>query len=224
MFHCDRICMSGLEKADLRCWGLLPREIQVLRTELPAGDHEVHVLPLNSASDTISSGKRVTVSINNGRNHYLIVTAPTERMHLIQQTTKNENFAWLTGVGMGVKASGSSLDCELGKIATAPRSHRCRVAIAAGLQSIPGCNPCSVRSFLPIAVASSAFGPFRAKAKEATQNHPFQQSQCRGCLGVSLEPDQAWQAHHQASHHRVPERFYREQYQNWLPTHQSSIL
>ena len=90
MFHfATASAWSGLEKADLRCWGLLPREIQVLRTELPAGDHEIHVLPLNSASDTISTGKRVTVSINNGRNHYLIVMAPTERMHLIQQTTKN---------------------------------------------------------------------------------------------------------------------------------------
>ncbi len=37
---------SGVEHADTRCWGLLPREIQVLRAELPVGTHQVDLQAL----------------------------------------------------------------------------------------------------------------------------------------------------------------------------------
>ena len=78
---------SGIEKADTRCWGLLPREIQVLRTELTAGNHEIQIIPLGFAGDLLSNGVQETVSIRDGKNHYLIVMAPTPQMHVVQQTT-----------------------------------------------------------------------------------------------------------------------------------------
>ncbi|MEM0926226.1 MAG: hypothetical protein AAGJ83_09350, partial [Planctomycetota bacterium] len=37
---------SGVERADTRCWSLLPREFQVLRAELPKGKQAIELLPL----------------------------------------------------------------------------------------------------------------------------------------------------------------------------------
>lgn len=76
---------SGMEKADTRCWGLLPREIQVLRTELPAGSHQVQVVPLGCKGGLLSNGIQQSIAISNGRNQYLIVMAPTEQMHVVPQ-------------------------------------------------------------------------------------------------------------------------------------------
>jgi hypothetical protein len=83
---------SGMEKADTRCWGLLPREIQVLRTELPAGSHQVQVVPLGCEGGLLSNGVQQSISISNGRNQYLIVMAPTAEMHVVYQprTSKDE--------------------------------------------------------------------------------------------------------------------------------------
>ena len=39
------IAWEATESADCRCWGLLPDRIQVLRVELPAGDHQIHLQP-----------------------------------------------------------------------------------------------------------------------------------------------------------------------------------
>ncbi len=74
---------SGTEKADTRCWGLLPREIQVFRTELPTGRHQVRVIPLGYHQERLAAGKVASVTIADGRNQYLIVIAPTEQMHLV---------------------------------------------------------------------------------------------------------------------------------------------
>ena len=78
---------SGNEKADIRCWSLLPREIQVLRTELPAGNHDVQIIPLGFTNAMLSNGVQETVSIRDGKNHYLIVMAPTAQIHVVHQTT-----------------------------------------------------------------------------------------------------------------------------------------
>ena len=40
------IAWEASEAADTRCWGLLPRDIQVLRVEAPAGDHQLQLSPL----------------------------------------------------------------------------------------------------------------------------------------------------------------------------------
>ena len=79
---------SGIEKADTRCWGLLPREIQVLRAELPAGDHNVRCMPLGFDGAAISNGLQDSITISNGRNHYLIVMAPTDQMHIVHKAEK----------------------------------------------------------------------------------------------------------------------------------------
>jgi hypothetical protein len=78
---------SGMEKADTRCWGLLPREIQVLRTELPAGPHNVQIMPLGYAGNALSNGVQESVTISNGRNQYLIVMAPSSQMHVVHRPT-----------------------------------------------------------------------------------------------------------------------------------------
>ena len=74
---------SGVEHADTRCWGLLPREIQVLRAELPAGPHQVHLQPLGFAGDARSAGQSQTVEIIDGRNQYLIVLSPNATMYVV---------------------------------------------------------------------------------------------------------------------------------------------
>lgn len=81
---------SGMEKADTRCWGLLPREIQVLRTELPAGSHQVQIVPLGSEGGVLGDGTRQSITISNGRNQYLIVMAPTPKMHVVAQQNPAE--------------------------------------------------------------------------------------------------------------------------------------
>ena len=79
-----------MEKADTRCWGLLPREIQVLRTELPAGSHQVQIVPLGSEGGVLGDGTRQSITISNGRNQYLIVMAPTPKMHVVAQQNPAE--------------------------------------------------------------------------------------------------------------------------------------
>ncbi len=74
---------SGSEHADTRCWGLLPREIQVLRAELPSGRHQLQLEPLGFAGQPIATGCVRQVDISDGRNHYLIVIAPDHVMHLV---------------------------------------------------------------------------------------------------------------------------------------------
>ncbi|WP_253155898.1 hypothetical protein [Stieleria tagensis] len=69
---------SATEKADTRCWGLLPREIQVLRAELPAGRQPIALQPLAPSGQPFAPKQSHTVEIEDGRNHYLIVIAPEQ--------------------------------------------------------------------------------------------------------------------------------------------------
>ena len=39
------VAWEATEAADTRCWALLPREIQVIRVELPAGRHQIELTP-----------------------------------------------------------------------------------------------------------------------------------------------------------------------------------
>lgn len=70
-FDAAGIAWEALEKADTRCWGLLPRSIQVLRVELPAGTHKLSLTPHLMG---LSSGSRAEeqVSVVDGRNTYVI--------------------------------------------------------------------------------------------------------------------------------------------------------
>lgn len=71
------VAWEATENADTRCWALLPDTIQVLRVELPVGDHEVLLHPLGQGGNELSSMARTNVRIVDGRNTYLMGTLPT---------------------------------------------------------------------------------------------------------------------------------------------------
>jgi hypothetical protein len=78
-FDAGGVVWEATESADTRCWGLLPDKIQVLRLELPVGDHR---LALRAAGGPQSSGSdnHVTVHIAQGRNAYVLANFPDTRM------------------------------------------------------------------------------------------------------------------------------------------------
>jgi len=65
------VAWEALESADTRCWGLLPRSIQVLRIELPAGSHWLSMAPEYLGQIGRTDARR-QVSIADGRNTYVI--------------------------------------------------------------------------------------------------------------------------------------------------------
>lgn len=67
---------TGTEKADTRCWGLLPREFQVLRAELPVGHQGIDLMPMSSTGQFFAEPIRYDIDIEDGRNHYVLVFAP----------------------------------------------------------------------------------------------------------------------------------------------------
>lgn len=75
---------SGAENADTRCWGLLPREIQVLRAELPSGTHQVSLEMLGRNGGISGVARTETIEIINGRNRYLVVIAPGEELYIVR--------------------------------------------------------------------------------------------------------------------------------------------
>ncbi|MFG0263691.1 MAG: COG3014 family protein [Rhodopirellula sp. JB055] len=74
---------TATETADTRCWGLLPREIQVLRAELPAGDHTVEFAPVRYDGQPIASPSQVPLRIHNAKNTYVLVVAPTQQIYVV---------------------------------------------------------------------------------------------------------------------------------------------
>ena len=73
---------SGVEHADTRCWGLLPREIQVMRIELPVGKHTLLISPVDANSTALGAGQIREVEIADGRNEYLVAIAPDQAIYL----------------------------------------------------------------------------------------------------------------------------------------------
>jgi hypothetical protein len=69
---------EAAEQPDLRCWSLLPREIQVLRLELPIGVHRVSATALGAVRRGVIAEAEVTIT--DGGNTYVLVTAPTDRV------------------------------------------------------------------------------------------------------------------------------------------------
>lgn len=69
---------EATEKPDLRCWSLLPREIQVLRIELPAGRHRLSAAAIGAVAS--SSRVETDVVIRDGTNAYLIAFAPDDHV------------------------------------------------------------------------------------------------------------------------------------------------
>ena len=75
---------SGTEKADTRCWGLLPREIQVLRVELPEGTYRIGLEPLGFEGQGLSAGATSVIEIIDAKNQYLVAFAPDRIVYLAQ--------------------------------------------------------------------------------------------------------------------------------------------
>ncbi len=74
---------SSVEHADTRCWSLLPREIQVLRVELPSGEHNLKLNSLGSDGREIGAGITKRVSMIDGKNEYLIVIVPDQTIYQV---------------------------------------------------------------------------------------------------------------------------------------------
>ena len=69
------VLWEATESADTRCWGLLPREMQVLRVELPAGTHRLSLAPL-MAGVPIGVPLSQQVTIIDGKNSYALCYYP----------------------------------------------------------------------------------------------------------------------------------------------------
>lgn len=70
---------EATESADTRCWGLLPDKIQVLRLELPAGEHRIALTP-TSGKRVIGKSVEHTLIVDDGRNTYLMANFPDSKM------------------------------------------------------------------------------------------------------------------------------------------------
>jgi uncharacterized protein len=78
-FDAGGVVWEATESADTRCWGLLPDKIQVLRLELPVGDHK---LSLRATCDSrpCGPGNSVAVRVAQGRNTYVLANFPDARI------------------------------------------------------------------------------------------------------------------------------------------------
>ena len=75
-FDVAGIAWEATESADTRCWGLLPDKIQVLRIELPAGQHRVSLQSAGPTGHALGRAAMQTVTIENGRNTYVLANFP----------------------------------------------------------------------------------------------------------------------------------------------------
>jgi hypothetical protein len=69
------VVWEATESADTRCWSLLPNSIQVLRLELPTGQHD---LELQAAGGQRRRGQPASISVpvDDGRNTYVLACYP----------------------------------------------------------------------------------------------------------------------------------------------------
>ncbi|HEX4129224.1 MAG TPA: hypothetical protein VHZ24_04220 [Pirellulales bacterium] len=70
------VAWEASESADTRCWGMLPDKIQVLRLELPAGEHQIAFQGLGITGYPIGRVATHQVTIVDGRNTYLMANFP----------------------------------------------------------------------------------------------------------------------------------------------------
>ncbi|NLF72630.1 MAG: hypothetical protein GX575_26645 [Candidatus Anammoximicrobium sp.] len=73
------VVWEATESADTRCWTLLPDTIQVLRLELPAGEHTLGLRPCRGQIP-VGGESRFTVGIEDGRNCYALACFPDAKM------------------------------------------------------------------------------------------------------------------------------------------------
>jgi uncharacterized protein len=73
------VAWEATESADTRCWSLLPDKIQVLRMELPAGEHSVIVQAARHRG-AIGGAKTQRVTIHEGRNTVMLGMFPESQL------------------------------------------------------------------------------------------------------------------------------------------------
>ena len=73
------VIWEATEAADTRCWGLLPDRVQVVRLELPAGEHQVALRPAVQHGAAIAEAT-ATVTIADGRNTFLLASFADGRL------------------------------------------------------------------------------------------------------------------------------------------------
>lgn len=69
---------SASEQADTRCWSLLAREIQVLRAELPVGNHRIGFAVVDAQGRPVGGRSTCDVQIENATNRYITIIAPDQ--------------------------------------------------------------------------------------------------------------------------------------------------
>jgi hypothetical protein len=74
-FDVAGVAWEATENADTRCWGLLPDTIQVLRLELPAGEHTLALQPVDRGGRPLGDAVPRTVTVLDGRNTYVLAQA-----------------------------------------------------------------------------------------------------------------------------------------------------
>lgn len=67
------------ERADTRCWSLLPDRIQVLRLELPAGSHQLG-LATQRRSGKLGPKLPVTLDVQDGKTTFVLGVIPEDRV------------------------------------------------------------------------------------------------------------------------------------------------
>ena len=72
---------AAAEKPDLRCWSFLPATIQVMRLELPVGDHTIGFQSKPSIAPEDASSR---VSIEDGRNSYRLVFGSGPSLRVVE--------------------------------------------------------------------------------------------------------------------------------------------
>ena len=73
------VIWEATESADTRCWGLLPQSIQVLRLELPVGNHTLQLQP-TASSGPFGAAASSTIEVTDGRNTYVLACFPDDRL------------------------------------------------------------------------------------------------------------------------------------------------
>ena len=74
------VAWEATENADTRCWSLLPDKIQVVRLELPAGEHQLALRPLDHNHRPYGIAATQSVSVADGRNTYVLASFPGQRL------------------------------------------------------------------------------------------------------------------------------------------------
>ncbi len=74
------VAWEATERCDTRCWGLLPREIQVARLELPKGTHRIGLQVSSPFHAYHAPQVELDVPVIDGANTYVLTFAPDDRI------------------------------------------------------------------------------------------------------------------------------------------------